>query len=148
MLQAPVHHEVWLRGVNGHGSTDTKIRRFDVQVVNAGTAISYATTAEHGSVFTINEDGLYSITYCDRSWSAQDIGVSVGSTQLTTAINGITDADRVAYAYANVDAANVSLVNATAVAWLNAGQVVRPHTSGSGAVADLFLAFFRILKVR
>lgn len=82
---------VTLWAPNGHGSTNTAIRRYtNNQVV--GAAMSYADSATNGGLITILEEGIYVISVSDsRSAASWGAGISVNSTQLTTAINSIND---------------------------------------------------------
>jgi hypothetical protein len=120
---------VYLDSGNGHGSTNTKIRRYSNARVNTGTAITYADSATAGASFTINEDGLYSITICDyQSGAISSFGVSVNSSSLTTAITGISYS---AGLRMEVDAAASSASCASRTIPLVANDVVRPHTDGT-----------------
>lgn len=113
---------------NGHGSTNTKIRRFSTTVQNIGTGITYADSATAGASFTINESGVYSISYTDRNNSiVNTFGISLNSNQLTTDISLITTAN----ALSIVDASSGGF--AVQVCWsgvLSAGDIIRPHTDG------------------
>ena len=112
---------------NGFGSTNTKIRRFTTAVTNTGTAITYSDSASNGAAFTINEAGIYSVSYCDNFNSAgEQIGVSLNSSQLTTNISGITEADRLGYTVSGADVSN----NYSWTGRLAAGDVIRAHTTG------------------
>lgn len=73
---------------NGLGATScNKIRRFSTVSDNYGSAITYADCACNGSTFTINEDGMYHITYDDSSTCGKiNIGISLNASSLTTSI--------------------------------------------------------------
>lgn len=121
--------EVRVQAANGHGGTNTKIRRFTNTLLNIGTGITYTDSAANGATFTINEDGVYAISLSDSHSAAADTGISLNSSQLTTSIGGITAADRLAVGSAN--AAAIGLV----IAWtgfLKATDVVRAHDDGTG----------------
>ncbi len=114
---------------NGHGSTNTKIRRF-TNATTTGSAITYADSATDGGSFTINEDGVYAISFTDfNAASSSDTGISVNSNQLTTSISSITTAHRLVIVN---QATNLQSV-ASATARLAAGDVVRAHTGGSNS---------------
>jgi len=115
---------------NGHGSTNTRIRRFSNITQSIGSAITYADSATLGGSFTINEAGIYSMTHHDRAnASSFSIGFSVNSTQLTTDVGGITTANRLVF---DVEASSTGTFRSTSVvARLAAGDVVRVHTDGS-----------------
>lgn len=59
--------EICLDSGNGHGSTTgTKIRRFTNTRKSIGSGITYADSSTDGGSFTINEAGVYSISYNDK----------------------------------------------------------------------------------
>ena len=127
---------VRLSGGNGHGSTNTKIRRFTTTVQNVGSDITYADSATLGATFTINRAGVYTISYFDRSSAAAAIaGISKNSTQLTTSIDSITDADRLVSFNPQTTSA-MSSCSVTVI--LAANDVIRAHTVGTlnSAAAD------------
>ena len=51
---------VRLQSTNGHGATNTKIRRFSNVVEIRGASIGYKDSATDGASFTIKESGVYS----------------------------------------------------------------------------------------
>lgn len=118
---------------NGHGSTNTKIRRFTTAVTNVGNAITYADSSTLGATFTINEDGFYSIAYSDNFASgAADIGLSLNSTELTTSVIGITAADRL------TSSTTGAAAFASECSWsglLSKDDIVRVHSGGSALAA-------------
>jgi hypothetical protein len=137
-------HGVWVHTGNGHGSTNTFIRRFTTTVSSTGTAITYADSATLGASFTINTPGVYAITYSDYYTGAlQNFGVSLNSTQLS-AIAGITAAHRIGM----TTSIGAGLSNVlTIVALLAAGDVIRPHDAGSNNAASAAHSYFQIRKI-
>lgn len=135
---------VRLNTANGYGSTNTMIRRFTNTVTNQGSDITYADSATLGASFTINTNGVYAITYCGGPNSANgQTGVSLNSTQLTTAISGIAVSDRLC-----VDQAYIATAN-TACGWtgyLAAGSIVRAHDDAvaSGVAAQYLFTITRV----
>jgi len=134
----PVNSTVRLNTANGWGSTNTRIRRFTTIVENYGSDITYADSAANGGSFTINNPGVYSISYSDSSATAASyFGISLNSTQLTTNFGSITTADK-------LNTGMVSSVNDTmSCSWtgyLNAGDIVRAHGNNSsiGTAQPLF----------
>lgn len=137
-------HEVVVTTGNGHGSTNTKIRRFTTTQSSTGTAITYADSAANGGSFTINATGLYSVYYLDgRSGGQSYFGISVNSAQLTTDLRDITAANRLTLV-ANV--ANLSN-SASKTVLLTAGDVVRAHTDGTTDLSTVYNTVFSIRKV-
>lgn len=121
---------------NGHGSTNTRIRRFTNITSQQGSAITVTQSATDGDSFTINEDGVYSIGYSDmRSAGDAIMGISLNSSQLTTSIASIAVADRLHLVF-SVGANNYGHCSATVI--LSKGDVIRAHTDGNqNAAVDL-----------
>lgn len=128
---------------NGHGSTNTKIRRFTTAMTEVGTAITYADSAANGASFTINETGLYSINYAESHGAAYYHGVSVNSTQLTTDIYSITVANRLLMR--NAGGAFEGSVSITER--FIAGDVIRAHNGTTLPTVTSDAVKFSIRKV-
>jgi len=122
---------------NGHGSTNTKIRRFTTTLSSAGSAITYADSGTAGGSFTINEAGFYEISYTDGgvdSNGSHGIGLSLNSAELTTNIESVTAANRLDMALAyNPSGGAGSAANICLTRRLAAADVVRAH----GGLASL-----------
>jgi hypothetical protein len=134
-----------LENGNGHGSTNTVIRRFStIAVNNPGTSVTLTQSATLGDSVTINESGLYNIQYGDRSSSGiQTFGISINSSQLTTNIASITSGNRAAIAQ------SISGNGSTQIGLdlrLSAGDVVRCHTDGALDGTEV-RTYFHIRKV-
>ena len=111
-------------GGSGWGSTNTHIREFSSTLSSSGTAITAAHSSTLGSTFTINEDGIYAIEYTDGiSTGDTSVGISLNSSQLTTNIHSITEADRLQSW--EIDSAFVT--GGSRTVRLSAGDVVRAH---------------------
>ena len=137
-------HSVTVHTGNGHGSTNTKIRRFTTAMVNTGTAITYADSATLGASFTINDTGIYEVCYEEPLAGAGIFGISLNSAALTTSIATIPVATRMAYAFHNN--ANSFNLSVTRTLRLSASDVIRPHTDGT--ISDnTDKVFFSIRKV-
>jgi len=115
---------------NGYGSTNNKIRRFSTTITNVNNGCwTYADSATAGMSVTINEPGLYVISYVDiRGGAPENHGVSLNSTQLTTTITAITQADRL---LSVTTAAPSAEANACVPVVLAAGDVIRAHGDGT-----------------
>lgn len=138
-------HSIFVTTGNGHGSTNTRIRRFTTTLSSSGTAISYADSATLGASFTINAPGIYAITYSDNYGSSiQPHGVSVNSAQLTTDVTGVTAANLLGLTYCI--AAGISAV-LPIVALLAAGDVLRPHTVGIQNGPSAYDTYFSIRRI-
>jgi hypothetical protein len=138
-------HEVIVDTGNGHGSTNTKIRRFTNTRKNIGTAITYADSAANGGSFTINDTGVYTITYMDKHTSSDEFfAITVNDSAMTTnAGTPLTYAQGMRAMTFNVS------TRVVCVSWtgnLTAGDVVRAHTNGSANATD-GSTMFTIAKV-
>lgn len=116
-------------GGNGYGSTNTKIRRFTTIIEDTFPNDWYTVTndATNGCFITITRDGNFSAGFKDRGTALT--GLSLNSTQLTTNIQSINDADI-------LDLFEHSGADGKAV-WsghLKAGDKVYYHTNG-GSIA-------------
>jgi hypothetical protein len=140
----PIQSMVRLHTANGNGSTNTAIRRFSTVVTNVGSDITYADSATLGATFTINNAGVYAISYTDNLGNANEIGLSLNSSQLSTSILSITAADRLK------SATTGGLAFSQCADWtgyLSAGAVIRAHGAVSPAVGTNALANFTIARV-
>jgi hypothetical protein len=139
-------HEIFITGGSGHGSTDTRIRRLTTTVTNAGSCITYADSATLGATFTIATGctGIYTITYADRRAGAvTPLGISKNSSQRSTNVDSITNADRLCYFEQTADYMGIC----TATTYLTAGDVIRPHDHGTNDSTANFYVYFRITRV-
>ena len=126
----PGVHRVVVNTGNGYGSTNTTVRRFQTTTTNTGTAITYADSASLGASFTINTTGVYSVTYADMSSGSTALwGVTLNSTDLSTAIQDISPVTRLVMAVTNVSGV---LPPTSITLRLSAGDVIRPQTTGTG----------------
>ena len=140
----PIQSMVRLHTANGNGSTNTAIRRFSTVVTNVGSDITYADSATLGATFTIVNSGNYEISYTDNLGNANEIGLSLNSSQLTTSIVSITAADRLKSA--TTGGASFSQ-GADWSGYLTAGSVIRVHGAVSPAAGTAALANFTIARV-
>ena len=139
-----VRSQVILTTGAGHGNpTNVAWRRFN-SGTTIGTAITYLDTAADGAKLTINEDGVYAISYVDSAAAAVCIyGISLNSAEPTTSIVSITAASRLGYTTSQ------SAGNGTQLGWtgiLSAGDVIRPHDS-TLCNSTAGLERFQIVKV-
>ena len=114
---------------NGHGSTNTKIRKY-VNLANSGTAftaVSVANSATLGAAVTCLFNGRVAVYVADGHSSAAALGASVNSNQLTTASGNITAAHRL-MTFDN----GAGLMNGCSrVIEVAVGDVIRPHDDGT-----------------
>ncbi len=131
---------------NGHGSTNTKIRRFSTLAEPIkGNAITYTDSATDGASFMINEDGVYMVSYTDSSPTANSYwGLSLNSTQLTTNMAAITSTDRLTL-LRQQNSTTPQHLEASFAGFLRKGDVVRAHTNGLHI--ETSGAYFTISKI-
>jgi type IV pilus biogenesis protein CpaD/CtpE len=129
---------------NGNG-TSAKIRRFGVVELNVGTALSYTDSSANGTSITINEAGTYSVTYTDgHTTIGVNFGISLNSSQLTSAIGVIQAADRIGITTSQGAAAYGCAV---ATRLLQKGDVVRPHLASTSANDTSNATSFHIVRL-
>lgn len=139
-----VQSMVQLHTSNGHGSTNTKIRRFSTVITNQGSDITYADSESLGGTFTINTNGVYAISYTDQWDAGQWFGLSLNSNQLTTDNTSITAAHRLGVVHSG-GANETEMVSNTV--YIAAGGVVRAHTNGNTSGSNTSFANFTITRV-
>ena len=136
---------VRLNTANGYGSTNTVIRRFTNIVNNVGTDITYADSATLGGTFTINTNGVYSVSYSDQFNASAWLGLSFNSTQLTTSILSISITDI-------LSASTTSALNLPATTsstfYAAATTVIRAHTQGTASGSNPRGEQFTIARVQ
>jgi len=114
-------HVVSVNTGNGHGSTNTSVRRFTTTSESTGTSITYADSATLGASFTINATGVYSVYY-------QDVGQFTHVIARNNTSTAVTDQSKIIAASATSGASTKSV---SATIKLTAGDVVRAISSGS-----------------
>lgn len=113
---------------NGHGSSNTKLRRW-TNTTTTGTDITYADSATAGGSFTVNTAGWYVVSYWDScTTAAAHIGLSLNTAQGTVSITGITTANRIALS--TIPSANNFTLVSTLVRCA-ATDVIYAHTDGT-----------------
>jgi len=113
---------------NGHGSTNTKIRRFTTTTTNTATAdITYADSATLGGSVIVVVSGLYSIYLKDIDPAGGVFGVSKNSNQLTTSFASITESHKLIPVSLSTETHGIG----SRTCYLAAGDVIRAHTDGS-----------------
>ena len=118
-----------LNTANGYGSTNTVIKRYTTIGVSQGTDITYADSATLGATFTINTNGVYSVSIAATGSSNTLAGLSVNSTQLTTTVYSITPANRLNL----TTAPGGNVAGASYTGYFSSGDVIRPHCDTQAA---------------
>jgi len=137
ILDERITSQLRLSNYAGYGSTDTKIMQFSVVQENIGNLFTenhvsgYSGGAE-GLEITVTKSGKYAISFCSYA-SGGDNGLSLNSSQLTTDYFSINVADKLNSTYQVAGGID------TGVSWsgyLDAGDIVRPHTRGGVSTSD------------
>ena len=89
-----------LNTANGGGSTNTLVRRFTNPTLVRGTAITYSDSPTLGATFTINEAGVYSISYTDSFTTSSGFAITKNVSGNTAATNA-TAAQKLATSVTN-----------------------------------------------
>lgn len=146
--QRVARSEVFVTGSDGYGSTNTAIIKYATQVTNVGTAITYSGVGSggtNGDSFTINEDGLYFISQTAAFTAGGfPLGVSKNSSQLTTGIEAITNADRL-FVTSGVAANKPGM--GSCLTFLKIGDVIRSSADTNTLTTGDEVGSFRITKV-
>lgn len=140
---------VQLNTPNGYGSSNTAYRRFTNVVVNQGSDITYADSATLGATFTINTNGVYSISYNDQFNALNYIAIAYGLGGAST--SGLTSVP-VTLAAANILAVGSTPASnapgaASTTVYLAAGACIRANAGGGAAGANPSLTQFTITRV-
>lgn len=128
----PVPKTLKVSGGNAFGSTNTRIRRFStVDLDEVGDFLTYADSATDGASLTCVRECIADISYSDRVNGGNNrfMGLSLNSTQLTTDLPSITDADFITGTMINGADVSNALGNVSAHLKLAVGDVIRPHCS-------------------
>ena len=121
----------------GYGATDTCIVRFTNSNVNIGNMFSenhstgYSSNTK-GLEITINRSGRYAFSF-SMPGQASDAyaGLSINSSQLTTSIESITPATRLAWAWNIAYTVSSSQEHVAWTGFLSKNDIVRTHAKGS-----------------
>jgi len=128
---------VQVKTANGHGSTDTAIRRFSTVVNNTGGAITYADSATLGATFTINEDGIYWVHYLDIRIGngTPEWAITRNSTTRTVGPSAVADSQLVSGWITDQDESGAAGIPSTYIGPLSAGDVLRAQTNANSTLS-------------
>lgn len=131
---------------NGHGSTNTKRRRFQTTKEATGTDITYADSATLGGSFTANGTGLYEIYYYDSySGGRASFGITVNNSQGSTTITTVTGSERLLMTSSSTVGGVPVAVCRTIK--LIAGDVFYAHTDGTPDTTTEAQTYLSVRKV-
>lgn len=134
---------VLLHSGNGHGSTNTKIRRYST-VVSTDDPLSLLTvtqSATNGDSVTLVKAGIYEAAVVDgATGSVASIGISKNSNQLTTNITGIN----ISHFISTADSASGAQASTARTFIGFPGDVIRSHDSGAADLTTNVLSNFSV----
>jgi hypothetical protein len=110
----------------GSAGTNTAIATFSTVFSSAGVDVTYTADANLGDSFTINKAGVYSVSHTNIFNAISNMGISLNSNQLSTGVEGITDAD--ALTMTATQASDIATSVSVTLAF-DVGDVLRPHCS-------------------
>lgn len=145
-----VQHEFEFNTHAGYGSTATKVPYFTNQTVNQGTAMSVTTNnSTDGCQITINEPGLYAMTFSMRgATNGEDyIGLSLNASSGATAINSLAVGQRLCVSGGVPVTGNSDFWSVSTIRFLNASDIIRPHTTTATVPGAAAQSHFRIVKL-
>lgn len=144
-LIEPPRNEIWLQAANGYGSTNTKFRRWTTIVVNnPGTALTLTQSATDGDIITINESGLYSVTYVEVYNGLGGFGIRKNQTANGWLNDVITATEVLA---AETSGGNNHMSSCHVTAWFDAGDTVLANGDATASGTFSNYASFRVVKI-
>ena len=114
-------------GGTADGSTNTTIPYVTTVTSGGAGLLTVASNSTDGTSFTAVKKCKVVAVWSDASTVATYLGWSLNSAQLTTAIQSITQANRLSLTYQSV---GTSATDVTAVVEMEAGDVIRAHGNG------------------
>lgn len=132
------------RGLAGYGSTNTMVPYYTTENELVGTDFTAANSATNGLSLTINTDGVYAFTYCHLEDSGNGYFGLSKDADGTVAFLSLADANQII----GMNPFGPDFVSCLAwTGWLEAGDVIRPHTHGEGVPGSAARGTFRATRV-
>jgi hypothetical protein len=136
--------EVSVADANGYGSTGVYARTFATSIASVGGSITYTSDSVNGDYFTINNNGVYAISYSDGNPNVWNAGVSLNFAA-TSAWSTVWGTGK--------ELCNFTLSNSggscSATVLLASGDVLRAHRDSNAAGANSQTeARFIVVRVR
>jgi hypothetical protein len=132
-------HEVWLQNILVNGTTNAVVMRFAYTQSAIGTAITYVDDVSLGASFTINEDGVYAISFGAGGSAVAVIGITRNATgvDLTTTVpqNFGTDYTHSSFMIALMYTPAGLPQTLTTVKYLKKGDIIRAQNDGVGGLS-------------
>jgi hypothetical protein len=144
--------EVWVKTLNGFGSSAAGVPRFTTIQRYVGGAVTYSDSATLGATFTINEPGVYvgSAQAFSNSSIASEATITLNASASDddlTLTGSITSTVVLAHNRSYVSGSN-GAAGCTFIKELDVGDVIRMQTDGGTPSSGTGYFQFRIVKVR
>ena len=131
----------WFTAGNGHGSTNDKIRRWTNVTKREGASALLNQSSTLGDDFEIMIPGNYTVITSDDAASSEQTGISLNSTQLTTAISSVSES--AILTYNGNTAGNMS---GAYTGYFKRGDKIRQHTAGTNNDTGAATSYFKLMR--
>lgn len=119
----------------GFGSTGTKTRYYGNVISSSGSAISRTASSTNGDSFTVNEDGIYTMSASDLLTSPsagnKRLGFTRNSSSAATSIASLTNTQVLAFTLMN-DTGNTTGLFVSWTGFLSATDIIRVQFDDTG----------------
>lgn len=143
----PAKSKIVNDGWGGVGATNTNIGYFSSSTPysQVGSAITYTRNTTLGDTWTINEDGMYSISLTLRNpASIESYAITLNNSSNAVSASNLTASDGL---LAGCRAPSDFACNASWSGYLPKGSVIRIHTNGNATAAATVNSFLTIEKI-
>lgn len=121
------YSQVTVDGSTSNGSSGNRVKVYTGVRINTGSDILYTSDSVNGDTFTINTDGLYSISYSASASLGDNFAISINASP-TTLATSLPSAN--VLARCTIFGANAA-VNCSWTGNLNATDIIRAHQDGT-----------------
>lgn len=121
-----------ITSANGHGSTNIYYRRAQSSPLESGgTDITYVDSATLGSTWTVNSNGIYSVSYDDfrSTGGIETVGITRNDTESGTVLVAKTQQTEI-LCRSSLNG-GTEIQNCSWTGFLQSGDVIRIHTAGN-----------------
>jgi len=134
---------IYLENGNGHGSTNTKVRKYSNTRLNTGSdlTLNSGSAATDGHAITVNASGIYAACLADgRVGSNDSVGITVNDSVLSTSIHLTSYAQ--GFRAMSEGAVNDNNNQACWIGYLASGDILRVKTTGTADFTGTNSYFF------
>ncbi len=141
----PIIEVMWVFGPSGYGNVDTRVREYDTVGLDIGGSMTTATTANNGTIITINQRGYFSCTRAERNTSSGNASILL--TRNSTALSSDPSAQSIANIVA-IDNLTTTEGKAQfgATVLLEEGDLIRAEDTSADADTDVGNSFNIIMR--